>query len=71
MDLTSAEGKSSLENFLSLNGPNFYGFEVSRQTFTLQKVPSHTKLLETPNGTVTPLPSGLNIELTWSILGAS
>ncbi len=69
VDLFTSEGKAVFERFLSLNGPAFYGFPASSQQFRMEKRPSQTVLLETPAGPVTPLPTGLGIELTWSIVG--
>jgi dihydroorotase len=68
-DLSSAEGQSLFEHFLSLNGPAFYGFPESTQHFQMKKSPSQTTLLETPAGPITPLPLGMGLELTWRILG--
>lgn len=68
VDLASEAGKESFERFLSLNGPAFYGFEASKQTFVMEKTPSTTQILQTASGSVTPLPSGLGLELTWSII---
>ncbi len=69
VDLGSAEGMSHFTQFLSLNGPAFYGFPASEKRFTMEKQPSKTTLLDTPAGPVTPLPTGMGIELTWSIFG--
>ncbi len=68
VDLGSAEGVSLFEKFLSLNGPAFYGFPASRQTFRMEKAPSQTPLLETPAGTVTPLPAGMGVALAWRLV---
>lgn len=68
VDLGSAEGQSLFERFLCLNGPAFYGFAPSAQRFRMEKKPSTTSHLETPAGQITPLPTGLGLELTWSLV---
>ncbi|WP_166442760.1 dihydroorotase [Phragmitibacter flavus] len=67
LDLSTTEGQSAFTNFLCLNGPAFYQFPASTQTFQMHKAPSQASLLDTPNGPVTPLSVGLGIELTWQI----
>ena len=67
VDLATAEGQAVFANFLSVNGPGFYGFPASSQRFQMEKAPSQTSILETPAGPVTPLPAGMGIELTWRI----
>ena len=67
-DLASAAGKELFERFLCLNGPAFYGFAASQQTFQMEKASSQAVLLETPAGTVTPLPVGLNLEMSWRLV---
>jgi dihydroorotase len=52
---------------LSFNGPEFYQFPASPKSFIMEKAPSQTSILETPTGAVTPLPTGMGIELTWRI----
>ena len=69
-DLSSAAGQTAFERFLCLNGPAFYGFAASKQRFQMTKETSQTAILSTPVGTVTPLPTGLGIELTWRIATA-
>lgn len=69
VDLGTAGGHGLIEAFLSLNGPAFYGFPASQQRFQMRKEPSQAALLDTPAGPVTPLPLGLNVELTWRIIG--
>lgn len=68
IDLSTADGQRLFENFLSLNGPAFYRFPASTQRFQMEKAPSQTTPLETPAGTITPLPLGLGLELTWRIV---
>lgn len=67
VDLSIDEGRALFERFLCTNGPAFYGFPSSKQTFQMVKSPSATSVLQTPAGDVTPLPTGLGLELTWSI----
>ncbi len=66
-NLGSDGGAAAFTRFLSSNGPSFYGFNPSEETFTLVKEPSQTTVRETAEGPVTPLPSGLGMELTWSL----
>ncbi len=68
VDLGQSTGVTLLESFLCLNGPAFYGFPASSQTFKMQKIPSSCAILDTPAGPVTPLPVGLGIDLSWSIV---
>lgn len=67
VDLSSATGKDAFERFLCSNGPAFYGFPVSEETFTMNREKSETTLLSTATGEVVPLPSGLNLELEWTL----
>jgi dihydroorotase len=67
-DLASVEGRQLFERFLCLNGPAFYGFPASKQTFQMEKAPSQAVVLETPAGPVTPLPVGLNLEMSWKLV---
>jgi len=54
----------AFKNFLCLNGPAFYGLNVSNETFTLEKTPSNP----TVNSDATPLHVGLGLEsLDWTI----
>jgi dihydroorotase len=66
-DLNSGEGIDAMKRFLSTNGPAFYGFESSRETFSLTRQPSTTYPLQTDEGSVVPLPAGMDLPLTWSI----
>lgn len=67
IDLALPGGAKSFSDFLSANGPAFYGFPASAETFSLVKEASTTSVLETPEGKVTPLPLGMQIELTWRL----
>ena len=67
IDLETPEGQDAFVRFLSTNGPSFYGFPASESTFTMEKTPSSCTELATPDGTVTPLPVGMNLQLTWSL----
>ena len=69
VDLSTPDGTSLFERFLCLNGPAFYGFPSSSHTFQMEKVASSSTILDTPTGPVTPLPVGLGIDLSWSIVG--
>ncbi len=67
VDFESDAGRDCFERFLSSNGPEFYGFAPSSETFTLTKTPSTTEAFQTDEGPVVPLPTGMDLELTWSI----
>jgi dihydroorotase len=69
IDLNTPDGHERFERFLCHNGPAFYGFPASTQRFQMEKTPSQTCLLETPAGPVTPLPTGMGIDLTWRLIG--
>ncbi|MFT5466379.1 MAG: dihydroorotase [Verrucomicrobiales bacterium] len=65
VDLGSDEGRAMFENFLCTNGPAFYEFEPSAQRFQMEKAGNEISILETPEGPVTPLPSGMELKLSW------
>ncbi len=67
MDLASDSGRKAFVRFLSSNGPRFYGFAASSDTFTLTKEPSVARVYQSEEGPVVPLPVGMELELTWSI----
>ncbi len=67
VDLGSAPGRLLFERFLCLNGPIFYGFPASQQRFQIKKALTQSAPLETPAGPVTPLPAGLDLELSWCL----
>ena len=68
LDLADESAQEVFKKFLCTNGPNFYGFSVSDQAFTLKKEETKVSYLETAEGKVTPLPLGLNQEtIPWSI----
>ncbi len=66
-DLASSVGEEAFKRFLCLNGPSFYRFAPSAEIFQLTRSPSTTEVHETDEGPVVPLPSGMDLELTWSI----
>lgn len=66
-DLATADGAAAFTRFLCTNGPEFYRFPVSRETFSLVRVSSRAAPLETAAGWVTPLPAGMQMELDWSL----
>ncbi len=68
IDLSDVQMQHAFKNFLCLNGANFYGLPVPKETFTLIKQPSKVKPLKTPIGEITPLPLGLGMDsLPWTI----
>lgn len=60
-------GGTEFSSFLSLNGPAFYGFEPSQETFTMIQEPVKTETFDSEEGPVTPLPAGMGIDLSWRI----
>lgn len=66
-DLSSSEGQDAFQRFLCSNGPAFYEFTPSSETFLLEKSPSRTESRDLPEGPVVALPEGMDLELTWSI----
>jgi len=67
-DLGESAGHDLLKRFLCTNGPEFYGFEGADETFSMERIPSQTKARQTANGTVIPLPTGMGLELDWTIV---
>ena len=66
-DLNTYEGLNAFKRFLCTNGPDFYRFPISKATFMLTRKPFSTKMLDTPDGAVVPLPLGMGVDLSWSI----
>ena len=66
-DLFSDSGEAELKRFLSTNGPEFYEFPVSTETFTMEQTPSKCETHQTDEGPVVPLPVGMDLELAWAI----
>jgi len=66
-DLGSETGVSALTRFLCNNGPTFYGFEPSKDTFTLVKEPSTTSPRQSDEGSIVPLPYGMGLTLDWRV----
>lgn len=69
VDLGSEAGREAFTRFLCLNGPEFYGLEAAKERFVLSKQSSECPALDTPAGQVVPLPTGMGLELTWSLTG--
>ncbi|MEM6811264.1 MAG: dihydroorotase [Pseudomonadota bacterium] len=62
------ENQKAFEQFLCLNGPEFYGLEISKETFTLSKTEQKVEVLKTNEGEFIPLPIGIGLEtIPWSI----
>lgn len=66
-DLSKADSIRAFTAFLCENGPNYYGIPVSSEHFTLSKSTETVSKLETPDGPVTPLSLGIDLELTWNL----
>lgn len=68
-DLSTRGGVDAFARFLCHNGPAFYGFESSRETFTLKRETSVTRPHPTVEGPVIPLPYGMGLTLDWLVTG--
>ena len=66
-DLDTESGQDVFKRFLCTNGPAFYGFPSCEATFSLVRKPSSTRAVTTPEGVVVPLPTGMGLELTWTL----
>lgn len=66
-DLASPAGAAAFTRFLCLNGPHFYGFSPSQETFTLIRGKSLTEPHLTEDGPIVPLPYGMGLTLEWTI----
>ena len=68
VNLETKAGQKVFEAFLCRNGPAFYELAAAKETFTLEKAFQPVEMLETPEGTITPLPLGLKQDgLPWRI----
>lgn len=68
IDMDSKDGQQRFIKFLSTNGPDWYGFAPSSETFSLGKQESVVEMLETEEGPVTPLTLGLGRNtLPWTL----
>lgn len=70
VNFETEQGKIAFERFLSSNGPAFYGFEVSSDSFTLCKESSELESFQSDEGVVVPLPVGMDLPLTWSLMAS-
>lgn len=72
VDLGSADGQAVFQNFLCDIGPDFYGLEKSKETFTLEKASQTLTSLKVGAQEILPLPLGLteeeNVEIPWRIV---
>ncbi len=59
VDLGQREGQEAFQRFLCSNGAAFYGLPELKDYFTLSQEPQETTLVQTPDGTITPLPVGM------------
>ncbi|MCS1410173.1 MAG: Dihydroorotase [Verrucomicrobia subdivision 3 bacterium] len=71
VSMDSEAGQASFERFLCRNGAAFYGLPLPEQGFRLERQVGRCDLLETPEGPVTPLPVGMERELTWRLAALS
>ncbi len=68
-DLSTPAGVDVFTRFLCSNGPAFYGFEGSKETFILKRGRSLTEPHLTEDGPIVPLPYGMGLTLEWSVAG--
>ena len=62
------ENFDAFKQFLCLNGPAFYGLNVSEGSFTLEKTETAVDKLHTTEGNVMPLPLGLGqTTIPWAL----
>ncbi|MEJ0063550.1 MAG: dihydroorotase [Alphaproteobacteria bacterium] len=73
-DFNATATQEAFKNFLCFNGPAFYGFAPSKETFTLTKTEQKVGKLKTPAGDIVPLPLGMKsddaegpVTMAWSI----
>lgn len=59
LDLGDESSQAIFKRFLCENGPNFYGLPVSSESFILEKKPQTVEVIDTSEGSITPLPLGL------------
>ncbi len=68
VDMAEEAGQTAFRAFLCENGARFYGLGTPSETFTLVKEQGDIQALYTPEGSVIPLPLGINEPtLNWSI----
>lgn len=69
VDLGSETGAAAFKNFLCLNGPGFYGLDVPRESFVLEKTSQQIEVLEIGGQAIIPLPVGMQQEdmLPWKL----
>lgn len=69
-DLGSEPGAHAFKNFLCLNGPKFYGLDVPKDTFILEKFPQTIEPLMVGSQKIIPLPLGMEGDgvLDWKIV---
>lgn len=68
IDLGSKSGQDAFINFLSLNGPRFYGFSPSVETFTLTRQEQTVPHIHTEDGPIVALPRGMGHDtIPWTI----
>lgn len=66
-DLGTPEGLDALRRFLCGNGPAFYEFEGTSETFTMIREDSLTAPRSLAGESVVPLPYGMGLTLKWTI----
>lgn len=73
LDLGRDEAQAIFRRFLCSNGAAFYGLPEPKDYFTLSQEPQEITLVQTPAGTITPLPIGMLAQpaekamLSWSL----
>jgi dihydroorotase len=74
LNMEDKQAQEIFENFLCTNGANFYSLPISKKQFTVTKRSSSVDIIKYKDGTLVPLPVGLNnnhksspTTLSWSI----
>ena len=67
VDLASDTGRGAFQRFLCDNGPSFYGLQTRDERFLLERAPGKSRILETEEGRIVPLPVGMDLALSWRI----
>lgn len=67
VDLATESGRTAFQRFLCDNGPAYYGLETRGDRFSLERAPGESRVLETEEGRIVPLPVGMDLELSWRL----
>ena len=74
LNMEDEQSQEIFKRFLCINGAQFYNLPISKKQFTVTKIPSRIDTIKYKNGSLVPLPVGLNSNhesspttLNWSI----